>query len=75
MKRKPVRPCIFSWCGKRAKVLKHGLKHGTNEPYFCSQQHAAWWALARIHDQQVWCEKGGHYAEDGCNEHDDENGS
>jgi hypothetical protein len=71
------RPCVFDWCGKPAKVLEHNLAHATEEPYFCSYKHAAWWALAHIDEGEAgeaWCEKGQHYvsADGGCMEHREE---
>ena len=61
-------PCIFEWCGKPGRVLKHTMANGTNEPFFCSQKHAAYWALITIHHSDHWCKKGKKYhnAEDYC---------
>lgn len=56
-----MRPCVFEWCGKPAKVLPNEMKRGTKEPFFCSMKHAAWWALAHVFDVEEWCEEGRHY--------------
>ena len=60
--RRNRRLCVLHWCGKPARKLKHVMEHGTNEPYFCSLKHAAFWALTSVCDTYVWCPgDGGHW--------------